>query len=155
MDFRKLNLHSVPQRWPIPLLTDVWECLSKSESSVFTTLDMRSGYFQIPMDRESMPKTAFVIPDGTYEYTRMPFGIQAGPAVFSRIMSHIFRGLTFKTMIVYIDDLMIFTKDFDSHMEALKEVFKRLQKAGLKLHPKKCKFAMSEITFLGHKINGK
>ena len=102
-----------------------------------------------------MPKTAFVVQDGTYEYTRMPFGIQAGPAVFSRIMSHIFRGLTFKTMIVYIDDLMIFSKDFDTHMEALKEVFARLKKAGLKLHPKKCKFAMEEINFLGHKINGK
>src|SRR6267154_647706 len=155
VDFRKLNLHSVPQRWPIPLLTDVWECLSQSNSSIFTTLDMRSGYFQIPMDTESRPKTAFVVQDGTYEYTRMPFGIQAGPAVFSRIMSHIFRGLTFKTMIVYIDDLMIFSKDFDTHMEALKEVFARLRRAGLKLHPKKCKFAMEEINFLEHKINGK
>ena len=154
VDFRKLNLHSVPQRWPIPLLTDVWECLSKSKSSVFTTLDMRSGYFQIPMDEESRPKTAFVVQDGTYEYTRMPFGIQAGPAVFSRIMSHIFRGLTFKTMIVYIDDLMIFSPDFDTHMKSLQEVFDRLRNAGLKLHPKKCKFAQAEIIFLGHKING-
>ena len=154
VDFRKLNLHSVPQRWPIPLLTDVWECLSKSKSAMFTTLDMRSGYFQIPMDEESKPKTAFVVPDGTYEYTRMPFGIQAGPAVFSRIMSHIFRGLTFKTMIVYIDDLMIFSTDFDTHMKALREVFDRLRSAGLKLHPKKCKFAQAEINFLGHKING-
>src|SRR3989441_6228900 len=154
VDFRKLNLHSVPQRWPIPLLTDVWECLSKSKSSMFTTLDMRSGYFQIPMDEESRPKTAFVVQDGTYEYTRMPFGIQAGPAVFSRIMSHIFRGLTFKTMIVYIDDLMIFSPDFDTHMKSLQEVFDRLRNAGLKLHPKKCKFAQAEINFLGHKING-
>ena len=154
VDFRKLNLHSVPQRWPIPLLTDVWECLSKSKSAMFTTLDMRSGYFQIPMDEESRAKTAFVVQDGTYEYTRMPFGIQAGPAVFSRIMSHIFRGLTFKTMIVYIDDLMIFSPDFETHMKALQEVFDRLNRAGLKLHPKKCTFAQSEINFLGHKING-
>src|SRR2546425_1119559 len=115
---------------------------------------MRSGYFQIPMDEESRPKTAFVVQDGTYEYTRMPFGIQAGPAVFSRIMSHIFRGLTFKTMIVYIDDLMIFSPDFDTHMKSLQEVFDRLRNAGLKLHPKKCKFAQAEINFLGHKING-
>src|SRR6267154_723377 len=106
------------------------------------------------MDTESRPKTAFVVQVGTYEYTRMPFEIQTGPAVFSRIMSHIFRRLTFKTMIVYIDDVMIFSKDFETHMESLTEVFGRLRKAGLKLHPKKCKFAMAEINFLGHKIDG-
>src|SRR2546425_1120780 len=126
VDFRKLNLHSVPQRWPIPLLTDVWECLSKSKNSMFTTLDMRSGYFQIPMDEESRAKTAFVVQDGTFEYTRMPFGIQAGAAVFSRIMSHIFRGHSNKTIplnrLLQKDVKYQWSKDCQIAFENLKEL---------------------------------
>src|SRR6267154_709100 len=154
VDYRALNRVSVPQRFPLPLLTDVWDCLSQNHSSIFTTLDMRSGYFQIPLDQETQEKTAFVVQDGTYQFTRLPFGVQSGPSIYQKTMNEVFRGLTFRKLIVYIDDVMIFSKDFETHMIALKEVFERLRNAGLKLHPKKCKIAATEITYLGHKISG-
>ena len=155
IDYRKLNSVSQKQQFPLPLLTDVWDCLAQNHSSVYSILDLRSGYYQIALDEESKAKTAFITQDGVYHYTRMPFGIQGGPAVFQRIMNQVFRNLNFRTLLVYIDDVMIFSKDFDTHIQALKEVFQRLRNAGLKLHPKKCSFAKEKITYLGHTIGGK
>ena len=154
IDYRKLNAVTKPMSWPLPLLTDVWDTLSQNHSSIFSSLDMRSGYFQVPLSEESKEKTTFVVQDGAYAFNRLPFGCRNGPAIYQMLMNQVFRGMTFKNLIVYIDDLLTFLPNFESHLVTLQDVFNRLRDAGLKLHPKKCKFAQSEVLYLGHKISG-
>jgi hypothetical protein len=96
VDYRKLNLVTKSISWPLPLLTDVWDTLSQNHSSIFSNLDMRSEYFQIPLTEESQDKTTFVVQDGAYKFTRLPFGLQGGPAGYQMLMNQIFSGMTFK-----------------------------------------------------------
>ena len=105
------------------------------------------------MDKESQEKTAFICQGGLYEFTRLPFGAQGSGGQFQMIMSDVLRGMSYRDVIVYVDDILIFNTSFEKHVQSLQEVFDRLRKAGLKLHPKKCNFAIPEIKFLGHRIN--
>src|SRR5207248_2398473 len=95
------------------------------------------------------------VQSGCYRFNRTPFGVQGAPAKFTQMMSLLFKDMLHKDLMVYIDDLLIFSENFESHIIALQEVFDRLRNAGLRLHPKKCKFALPEITYLGHKISAK
>ena len=153
LDFRKLNEVTKPISFPIPTMNDIIDGLSAAKPTIFSSLDLKSGYHQIPLDEESRDKTSFTTHEGSYRFKRLAFGLRNAPASFQMLMSHVFKGLTFKFLTVYLDDVLIYSPDFETHMQHLKVVFQRLRNACLKLHPKKCSFGMSKILYLGHIVS--
>jgi hypothetical protein len=118
----------------------------------FSSIDLVKGFWQIGLEPESIPITAIATPLGQYEFLRMPFGINSGPGKFQSIMTYELRGLEANVM-VYIDDILIFTRTFEEHMYVLRQVLTRLGNAGLKISPKKCHFVRTELIYLGCVIN--
>ncbi|UYV73470.1 K02A2.6-like [Cordylochernes scorpioides] len=124
-------------------------------SSWFSTLDLKSGYWQVgvhPADRE---KTAFSTGNGLYQFTVMPFGLCNAPATFERLMELVLRGLTWKTCLVYLDDVMVMGRTFGEHLKNLQEIFNRLKAANLGLNPRKCQLFQKKVEFLGHTVSAK
>ena len=120
-------------------------------STIFTTLDLKAGYWQVEMVEECKPYTAFTCgPLGFYECETMPFGATNAPATFQRLMDNCLGELNMNWCIVYLDDIIIFSSDAASHIERLEAVFQKLAKAGLKLKPSKCEFFKKRIKYLGH-----
>ena len=117
-------------------------------------MDLTSGYFQIPVKREDIPKTAFVCKYGHFEMTRMPFGLNNAASTFQRTMELALQELQWVTCLIYIDDVIVFGKDFDQHMQRLEEVLDRIKKAGLKLKASKSYLLQKEVIFLGHVVSG-
>ena len=107
---------------------------------MFSTLNLRSGYWQVEMDQKDREKTAFCTPEGLFEFNVMPFGLCNAPATFQRLMDSILAGLHWRSCLVYIDDIVVIGKSFDEHLYNLQQVLERLRQAGLKLQPHKCKF---------------
>ncbi|CAK1589624.1 unnamed protein product [Parnassius mnemosyne] len=126
-----------------------------SGNSLFITLDLASGYYQIPISEQSQDKTAFVTPDGQYQYTRMHFGLANAPSLFQRTMNKILTKSKVKYVLVYMDDVLIPARNFDEGLGRLEEVLGLLREAGLTLRLKKCYFFFEEIDFLGFRVNGK
>lgn len=153
VDYRKLNSVTQPMTFPLPRIDDLMDSVGESGATIFSTLDLRSGFHQIKLDPETAHKTAFITPEGVYQYKRLPFGLRNAPMSFQMVMSQIFRSMTYKNVLVYIDDLLVYSKDFETHLEDLQEVFERLTAAKLKLSPSKCSFAAKSIKYLGHIIN--
>lgn len=151
VDYRKLNAVTKKDSYPIPLIPDLLSYLSGSK--YFTSLDLLSGYFQIGVKEDHREKTCFVSPDGLYEFNVMPFGLTNAPRTFQNMINKIFSGLLFKEILVYLDDVLIFSKTFEEHIHSLRNVFARLRKYGLTLKPSKCRYAKTEITVLGHTVN--
>ena len=105
------------------------------------------------MSEDSKEKTAFITHNGLYEFNRLPFGLCNSAATFQRAMTHILRGLEWDICLVYIDDLIIFSRSFDEHLLHLEQVFKRLREADVKLKPSKCHFVKSQVEYLGHIVS--
>lgn len=150
VDYRKLNKITKPISQPLPRLEDVFDSLGESNATIFSTLDLNSAYFQIELDPETREKSAFVTHEGVFQFLRMPFGLRNAPMSFQLLMSHVLKDQNWKYVLVYIDDILVFSKDFDTHLKHLNEVFKRLQQANLTLKPSKCQFAVDQVMFLGH-----
>ena len=140
-------------RFPIPLIAETLDALHGTQ--FFSTLDLRSGFWQIPLDKSSRAKTAFITHRGLYEWTTLPFGINNSPGTFQRLMTHLLTNIQYKYALIYIDDVIVFSKSFDDHLLHLEEVFKRFRDANLKLKPSKCYFARSELEYLGHIVGRK
>lgn len=151
VDYRMLNSITVKERYPIPVIED--EIARLSGQAWFITLDLMSGYYQVPISEQSKHLTAFVTPDGQYEYNRMPFGLANAPAVFQRMMNHVLGPARFDKATVYIDDLLIFGKTSDECIDRLEEVLILLEKANLKLNLSKCSFLHNVINYLGFEIS--
>lgn len=149
VDYRALNNKTKRDHYPLPRIEDLLDRLSGQ--TVFTTLDLASGYHQIPIAEESIEKTAFVTPDGQYEYTRMPFGLANAPAVFQRVMHKILAEV--KYVIIYMDDILIPAASFNEGLSRLEEVLDVLNKSGLTLKKQKCNFFHNKIDFLGFEIS--
>jgi hypothetical protein len=124
-----------------------------SGARVFSTLDITSAYNQIPVREADVPKTAFVTKYGLYEFTTMPFGLCNTPATFQRVMKLALSGLQWNTCLIYLDDVIIFSKTHEEHADKLRSVLERIRAAGLKLKPSKCYLFQEEVTFLGHIIS--
>ncbi|MES9904881.1 MAG: pol polyprotein, partial [Sedimenticola sp.] len=151
-DFRKLNDATIKEFQPLPRIDDNLDALSGS--SWFGCLDMRSGFWQINVDEESRPKTSFSIQGGRQmQWVKMAFGLCNAPSTFSRLMQMTFSDLTYKILVLYLDDIIVYAKTFDQALENLKIAFERLREANLKLHPKKTILFQKEVTFLGHRIS--
>lgn len=151
VDYRPLNKVTKRDEYPLPRIDDMLDSLGGS--AWFTSLDLASGYWQVEMEPSDREKTAFITQFGTYQFTVMPFGLCNAPATFQRLMDEVLHDELWKIVVVYLDDLNIFSKTFDDHLKHLRIVFDRLKKAGLKLNPEKCRFTSSELAFLGHVIS--
>ena len=151
VDYRQLNSLTKPDAFPLPRVQD---CLDSVAGSVyFSTFDLTSGYHQIPVQEEDIPKTAFVTKYGLYEFTAMPFGLTNAPATFQRVMELALQGLQWSTCLIYLDDIIVFSPSFDSHISRVHEVLQRIEQANLKLKPEKCHLFQSEVEFLGHVVS--
>jgi hypothetical protein len=126
--------------------------IALAEASVFSVMDLQSGYWQLKISSEDRHKTAFITKYGLFEYTKMPFGLCSAPSTFQRCMELIFRGMQWKTLLVYFDDIILYSSNPDDHFEKLDEVLSRLQRAGLKLKPSKCEFIKDDVVYLGHVV---
>lgn len=150
VDYRRLNDVTVKDVYPLPRISDQLESLAGAR--YFSTLDAASGYWQLRVKEEDQCKTAFITPDGLYEYVGMPFGLCNAPATYQRAMHLILAGLAWRNCLVYIDDILVFSRDFEKHLRDLEEVFDRLREADILLKASKCKFAMKEVAYLGHVV---
>ena len=153
VDYRKLNAVTETMSFPIPHMSDVFDTLAESKAEIFSTLDLRSGFWQVPLDKATKMKGAFITHNGVYEFNRLAFGMVNAPMTFQSLMTKVLKNLNFKIALVYIDDLLVFSKDFDQHLHHLDLVFSNLRKANLKLHPSKCKFATKQVKYLGHIVS--
>ena len=151
VDYRRLNTITYRDSYPLPHIDT---CLGSMNGSMwFSTLDLRSGYHNIPIADADKDKTAFITRRGCFRYKVMPFGLTCAPSVFQRLMDLVLCGLTYETCLVYLDDIILFSQDFDSHMQRLQEIFSPLRAANLKLHAKKCHFFQQRVDFLGHVLS--
>ena len=124
------------------------------EKKIFSILDLKSGFHHVNINEESIKYTAFVTPNGQYEYQRMPFGLKNDLSVFQRFINNIFRDLIYKRLIViYMDDLLIATDDFKEHRELLRSVLTRITNRALQLNLEKCKFGSESIDYLGYAVS--
>lgn len=150
-DYRKLNTITKKDSHPLPFIQDVFDQVAGA--SIFSTLDLKAGYWQMPMAPESIPKTAFLCHIGLYEFVRMPFGITNGPALFQRQMNKVLAGLLGKICMAYLDDIVVYSKNEEDHARHLQQVLERLRQAGLQLKPSKCSFGLKEIDLLGFRVS--
>jgi len=144
-DYRLLNAKTVPDRYAIPNIETIHHKLQGS--SIYSRLDLVKAYHFVPVHTEDVKKTAICTPFGTFEYTRMPFGLRNAANTFQRFIDNTVRGIPF--VITYIDDLLIFSKSKAEHEEHLRTVLQRLEEAGLKVNSKKTALFQEEIDFLG------
>jgi hypothetical protein len=150
IDFRRLNDISARDNFPLPNINDALDSLGTAKPKYFSTLDLASGYWQIDLEEHSKSKTAFITQDGLFEFNVMPFGLHNAPSTFQRAMQEVLRGLNWKFVLCYLDDVIIFSSSFEEHLGHLRQVLDRLRIAGLKLQPKKCTFGQREVKYLGH-----
>ena len=152
IDLRKLNQRTVKDAYSIPRIEESLDCLSGAEW--FTMVDLKWGYWQVEMDDDSKIYTAFDVgPLGFYQCERMPFGLTNAPATFQRLMESCLGDLHLNWCLIYLDDVIVFSKTPEEHLDRLKVVFEKLTEAGLKLKPSKCEFFRSEVTYLGHIVS--
>lgn len=150
IDYRKLNEKTKDDRYPIPNIEDVLDQLGRAQ--YFTTLDLASGFHQIEVDEGSKEKTAFMVDGGHYEFNRMPFGLKNAPATFQRMINIVLNGLIGKGILVYMDDIIIYSVSLQEHVNLLNVVFDRLRKANLQIQADKSEFLKREAEFLGHVV---
>ncbi|KAK6169934.1 hypothetical protein SNE40_018451 [Patella caerulea] len=155
VDYRKLNSVTKPTFFPIIRFGDVVDSIRKAQARLFSILDCASGFWQIGMHEETKHKAAFISQEGVFEWERMPFGLSNAPMSFQMVVTDILRDMNYEYVLVYIDDIIIFSKNFDQHLEHLSNVFQKLSDAGIPLKPSKCKFSCEKVKYLGHIISAK
>ena len=153
IDFRKLNSITKKDVFPLPLIED---CMDALQGNVwFSKLDANSAYWQIPLESSAREKTAFVTKDVLFEFVRMSFGLCNSPAMYSRAMGKILNGLTWKTVLAFLDDICVLGKSVEDHFQNLDVVLQRFSDFGLKLKPRKCEFFRTQVSFLGRVVSQK
>ncbi|UYV74773.1 hypothetical protein LAZ67_12000923 [Cordylochernes scorpioides] len=152
VDYRHLNKITKKDVYPLPRIDDTLDCLRGA--SYYSSMDLRSGYWQIEVDEADREKTAFITPDGLYEFKVMPFGLCNAPATFERMMDTLLRGLKWSMCLCYLDDIIVFSPTFDEHVRRLELVLRCLSKTGLVLNPDKCLFGTKRLSIFGHLVDG-
>ncbi|GFX64608.1 hypothetical protein TNCV_1671441 [Trichonephila clavipes] len=151
VDYRKLNDVTKKDSYPLPRIDDTLDTLSGHKW--FSTLDLKSGYWQVEIHPEDREKTAFTSGQGLWRFKVMPFGLCNAPATFERLMETVLKGLTFEACLIYLDDVIIGGRTFEEHLQSIRKVLSKLSDANLKLNPSKCKFFQKEVNYLGHIIS--
>ncbi|GJW47540.1 putative reverse transcriptase domain-containing protein [Tanacetum coccineum] len=153
IDYRELNKLTVKNRYPLPRIDDLFDQLQGS--SIYSKIDLRSGYHQLRVREQDVPKTAFRTRYGHYEFQVMPFGLTNAPAVFMDLMNRVCKPYLDKFVIVFIDDILIYSKDEREHEEHLKAILELLKKEKLYAKFSKCEFWIPKVQFLGHVIDSR
>ena len=151
VDYRFLNSKLKKDAYPLPRIEESLDALGGAK--YFSTLDLASAYNQVELHPEDRHKTAFTTPMGLFEYNRMPFGLCNAPATFQRLMQNIFREDLLQTLLVYLDDIIVFGGSMEEHLKRLENVFLKLRRHGLKIEAAKCKFFQSQVSYLGHIVS--
>ena len=151
VDYRKLNLATAIDRFPIGDVTDNLSRLGKSK--YYSALDNSGAFHCIPIAKEDRHKTSFATPFNTWQFKRLPFGLSGGPSSYSRLVVQVLRNIPPERAVAYVDDVLIHSATFMQHLSNLDEVLKAYTKAGLRLNPKKCKFLQDKIDYLGHTVS--
>lgn len=146
IDYRRLNEKTVDNKYPLPNISALLDKLGRS--NYFSCIDLKNGFHQIPMHKNSIAKTAFSTDTGHFEFIRMPFGLKNGPPTFARLMSEVLSGIPH--CVTYLDDIIVFSTGLEEHINDLKSVFNRLRAANLKIQPDKTTFCKKEVNYLGH-----
>ena len=152
IDLRKLNNRTIKDGYSLPRIEDTLDCLHGAVW--FSTLDLKSGYWQVELEEEAKPLTAFTLgPLGFWECECMPFGLTNAPATFQRLMESCLGELHLNWCIIYLDDIIVFSRTPEEHVHRLRAVFEKLKAASLKLKPSKCDFFKKEIKYLEHVVS--
>ena len=152
VDYRKLNKVTKKSNYPLSNIDEILTYFGKS--NFFSTLDLFSGFWQVGIEENSKEYTAFVTPGfGLFEFNKLPFGLCNAPSTFQDLTDRVFRGLKWSSVLVYLDDVIVFSETFEEHLDKLKEVFQRLRDANLTLKTQKCTFAATQVKVLGHIVN--
>ena len=153
LDFRHLNTITTKDKYPLPGIDETIDYLFGSK--FFSTLDPISGYRQIEINEKDKPKTAFSTESGHYHFNRMPFGLKNAPATltFQRFMNDVLKSVIKKFALVYLDDVIIYSKTLEQHIKHTEKVLDLLRKAGLKIKISQCTFLQTSVNYLGHVIS--
>ena len=151
VDFRQLNAATVKDAHPLPRIDDLLDGLHGARW--FLTLDLKSGYWQVPITERDKAKTAFRTSSGQlYEFNQVPFGLYNAPAIFSRLMDRVLSGLQWEMCLFYLDNIIVFSSTWEEYLARLRQVFERLRHANLKLGDEKFTFVAKEVSYLGHRV---
>ncbi|KAL4282512.1 hypothetical protein GQ457_16G022250 [Hibiscus cannabinus] len=153
IDYRQLNRVMIKNKYPFPRIEDLFDQLR--DASVFSKIDLRSGYYQMKVKDADVPKTTFQTRYGHFEFLVMPFGLTNAPAAFMDLMNRVFKPYLDKFVVVFIDDILIYSRNKDDHAEHLPIVLQTLRECQLYAKFSKCEFWLSEVAFLGHVISAK
>jgi hypothetical protein len=151
VDYRKLNTMTIADEFPLPRQSEILQSLSGAQ--VLSSLDALSGFNQLDMAQEDVEKTAFRTHRGLAQFRRMPFGLRNGPSIFQRVMQGILSPYLWLFCLVYIDDIVVYSRSYEEHLEHLDKVLGAIEKAGVTLSPTKCHLFYSSILLLGHKVS--
>ena len=152
IDFRRLNAWTKKDSYPLPRIQEALE--SMAGAAHFSTMDFKSGFWQVRMAPESQQYTTFTVTNlGFYEFTRMPFGLCNAPATFQRLMQNTLGELNLTYCIIYLDDVIVYGRTEEEHLERPQIVLERFREFNLKLKPSKCSFFQSEIVYLTHHVS--
>ena len=151
VDYRKLNAVTIPDEFPIPRQSEILSSLSGAQ--VLSSLDALSGFTQLELDPDDIEKTAFRTHRGLFQFRRMPFGLRNGPSIFQRVMQGILAPYLWIFCLVYIDDIVIYSKSYEEHITHLDKVLAAIERAGITLSPTKCHLFYGSILLLGHKVS--
>jgi hypothetical protein len=151
VNYKKLNNLTIKDKFPLPRIDDSLDSLAGK--AIYSTLDCFSGYWQVPLHPNSQHLTSFISPFGSFQFTVLPFGLTNAPSLFSRIMQTILAPFLFQFVIVYIDDICVFSNSTDEHRHHLEMVFQKLEAFSVKLKFKKCSFYRTSFKYLGHIVN--
>ena len=152
VDYRAFNEVTIKNKYPLPMINDLFDQLQGAK--VFSKIDLRSGYRQLKIREQDIPKTAFTTGYGLYEYMVMSFGLTNAPAYFMSMMNKVFMEFLDKFVVVFIDDILVYSKNEEEHKECLRLVLEKLREHQLYAKFSKCEFWLKEVGFLGHVISG-
>lgn len=151
VDFRRVNAITEKYTFPMPDIKMLLDCLGGS--MFFSSIDLGQAYYQVELTDTARDITAFSTKKGQFCFNRMPFGLATAPSTFQRMMHELLDGLIFNGVLVYLDDILVYTTTEKNHNEILSQVLERISNAGLKVNPNKCKFHQRELVFLGHTVS--
>ena len=152
IDFRCLNARTKKDAYPLPRMQETMESMVGARH--FSCMDLKSGFWQVQMDEDSRQYTAFTVGSmGVYEFLCMPYGLCNAPATFQRLMQNCLGELNLTYALIYLDDVIVYSKTEEEHLVRLRTVLERFMEHGLKLKPSKCNFFRTEISYLGHKVS--